>query len=117
MSLMPEEFRTPEWSKLIKLIHDEDADAKEVGEFLAEHIGHCIRFEILPEPLANIAAAPAETLDAILKVLPIYRQSRARANVIVASTIATLDEMEVLERPDGVIDVAPVPEEGSEAAQ
>lgn len=117
MSLMPEEFRTPEWSKLIKLIHDEDADAKEVGEFLAEHIGHCIRFEILPEPLANIAAAPAETLDAILKVLPIYRQSRARANVIVASTIATLDEMEVLERPDGVIDVQSETEGESEAAQ
>lgn len=117
MSMMPEEFRTPEWSKLIKLIHDEDADAKDVGEFLAEHIAHCIRFEILPEPLANIAAAPAETLDGILKVLPIYRQSRARANTIVASTIATLDELEVLERPDGVIDVQSEPEGESEAAQ
>lgn len=114
LSLLPDEYRTREWSTLITLIHEAESTPEDVGGLIADHIVHCARFDILPEQLANVNENPVEALEGILKVLPIYRQDRERANAILAATIDTLrelgafdkDEEEVIETEGAEVDAA-----------
>lgn len=106
MQLLPAEFKTPEWRHLLTEMHDETADMGEVAELFAEHIIHCLRFDMLPEVFDGVLEDPERVLTSIMNVMPLMKRHPARAKGLIARVIETLTEMGVIgdEGDDEVID-------------
>lgn len=105
MAMLPERFRTPEWRLILTNMHDETMPVGDVAEMLAEHIAHCIRFDVLPEQLEGVLESPEEVLGEVLSVLPLARKSPERGQEIIAQTIVVWTEAGMLDPEDDTLDV------------
>lgn len=107
-AMLPEDFRSPEWAKILTDIHDDNASLEETAELLASHLEHCVIFSIVPSALDGVQADPETVLRNLVQLLPIWRKNQERAEAILTMTVANLFARSA--------DPEEVEEEGEEAA-
>jgi hypothetical protein len=94
--MLPTEYRTPEWKRIIGMLLD-TTDPEKVAPLLAAHIGHLDSFEMLPENLATIFDAPEETLTNLVMPLPAYATNREYCDLVIKLTVHAMVEYGLLE--------------------
>jgi hypothetical protein len=105
--LVPPEFKTPEWARLLVLIHAQ-LDPDGVAEELATYLDHLADEDKLPQALSGFHDNPRATLARIFALLPIQKSAPQYVK-------ALLDEIDKLYEPEE--QPAPASNGGAQQAQ
>jgi len=118
LNLLPTEFRTPEWKRIIMALHTHEPSHK-VGSMFAMHVGHLVHFDMLPQALSPILVDPHETLKLMLQQFPIYTQDQGYCEEVIEAAIQGLLHLGIIEsaedEPEVDSEEAEESEEGDEA--
>lgn len=112
---VPAEFKTPDWSRILVLIHAQ-LDVTAVAEDLAEHLDQLAEADAMPAVLAEFHEAPRATLAKVLLFLPIQQQNPAYVKSLLDAVDALYTDDEAAAAPNGG-GTTPVPVPNFEEAQ
>lgn len=90
-AVLPQDFRTPAWKKILIALHA-TAPVEEVASLFLQQLDYLLTFDALPGALSGLLADPQGTLVNLMRFMPIYRENRDYCEAVTKAVVLAIKQ-------------------------